>query len=59
MINMYLICMCWLRRVGIAKTGVDREDRGAEKTATIDPTFGFIRGIQGFLGPPLPLGVIQ
>jgi len=23
-INMYLICMCWLRRVGIAKTGRER-----------------------------------
>jgi hypothetical protein len=54
-INMYLICMCWLRRVGTVKI----EDRGAEKPATIDPKFGFIRGIPGFIGSPFPLGVIQ
>ncbi len=60
-INMYLICMCWLRRSAPPKRAVTGriEDRGAEKTATIDPKFGFIRGIPGFPGPPLPLGVIQ
>jgi hypothetical protein len=45
--------MCWLRRVGTDKTGCDGGRSRIEeprKPTTIDPTFGFIRGIQGFLG---------
>jgi hypothetical protein len=46
-VNMYLICMCWLPGVGTSKRGRHGQivGRGAEKTATIDPMFRFIRGI--------------